>query len=155
MFGLSWTNGGETGASVVSNEKQSARHLRSIQLHQPRAKWGCRNSGNQGWPSTHHQHWRCVFNAFPVVVVFCLFLHLFLGMSILMYVSMCALDRCPLSLYFLYKNPAEVWIGQRPLSFDMNSSQRADICQSSSAAAGAFWRPVCLSHLQRIPPQHW
>lgn len=71
-----------------------------------------------------------------------------------MYVSMCALDRCPLSLYFLYKNPAEVWIGQRPLSFDMNSSQRADICQSSSAAAGAFWRPVCLSHLQRIPPQH-
>ncbi len=41
----------ETRGSAVSNEEQSVRHLCSIQLHPPQAKWGYSNSGNQGWPN--------------------------------------------------------------------------------------------------------
>lgn len=36
----------------------------------------------------------------------------------------CALEHCPLNLYFLYNNTAEVCSGQRPLFIDMKSIQK-------------------------------
>lgn len=71
----------------------------------------------------------------------------------------CALEHCPLNLFFLYNNPAKVCSGQRPFLFDMKSSRKVFDCswymsisffQPSRSAAGE--PPVRLSPTASPPP---